>query len=96
MICVTCRYCQDQKLPHLCITRGGALSRLGDHAVLTEDLAAFGTVIAVLSLHPARPCGDDMPVGTTDLPVLRADVHWTWCDCGCSDQPATPQRAVAA
>lgn len=86
MICPTCRYCQDHHLPHLCITCGGTLQRLLSE---TGDEPAVLALAAELARHPAAPV--DWTAITPTVPTVRA-VHWTWCDCGCEDRPATPTQ----
>lgn len=78
-ICPTCRFCADQKIPHLCIARGD-----DDAQQLAALSARFPSAViaplrAELLVHPARPMPE---VGENEVVVLRA-VGRTWCNCGC-------------
>lgn len=88
MICPTCRFCQDNQLPHLCITRGDQPSANLASLEATYGLnRQFAAVEEALDTHPAQPRG--WAATGPAAPVLRA-VHWTWCSCGCKPGPALP------
>lgn len=85
-ICPLCRWAQDNGHPHPCITNPGVLEIAA--GIFQTGTFPTADVTDQLMAHPAQPLND------LGLRGLRP-VHRTWCFCGCSPTPSTPQPGAA-